>query len=586
MILEDTTVAELASMLKPHMDLPAWPGLTDPTAKARARRWAKKLGIWERIAEQLDPHKPIPVLKRSVYRDYQRTGSRDADQATRGEFVRETSLAALALWLGHPAAELDTLQDLLWAWCETTNWVWAAHERCAVDLGSSAVARMCAEILCMLDAELEDEVKTRVAAEIERRCLNPVYDWKHPDSWTTVRMNWNHVCNANVITTALYRIRDPRRLAAYIHPLIQRLDYAIDGFPPDGGCLEGPGYWAYGFGHYVDAAVVLGHRTGGKLHLMRGEHIERICRYPIAAQIDGPVRATFADSSQGYIPAETALEINRLLPLPELYEVAARDDAGRLAVTGWRGLLLYHGEKVAGKQDTRDYLLPDLGTVKLRAGRGRLATTLVALAGRNDVPHNHNDIGSFILYRHGACLLTDPGAPHYKRKTFSPERYDILFCRSRGHSVPLINGREQSAGGAHFGTLAVEGLNAAGPKTATIDMTHAYDDKSLKSLVRRLVLAADGSVELADRYVFGRKPRALEEAFITYEPVTIPRGGRSAVVGRGRRSVTLACASAGRFAAERLVEESKEGRTDGVVTRITFIPASLDRQMTLAFTIR
>lgn len=581
MILDTTTIHDLAALLKPHMHLPAWPGLSDPAAKARARQWAKKLGLWERLGRGSDPQKPIPVVRRSHYRDYRRTGNRTlGETALRGR-AQTTEQAALALWLGHPAGDLDYVQDLLWAWCETSSWIWPAHEHCTIDLGSSHIARLLAEILWILDDRLEDEVKQRVGAEIQRRALDALHDWRHPDGWWTVTMNWNHVCNANLIAAALYRIRDVGQLAAFLHPLIQRLDYAIQGFPPDGGCLEGPSYWNYGFGHFLDAAVALHHRTGGRLNLVQGEHIERICRYPLAAHIEGPLRSTFADSSNGYISAESALEINRFLHLPELYEVAAHDKQGRLAVAGWRGLLLYHGERVTGKADTRDYLLPDLGMAKLRAG----GTTLLTLAGRNDVPHNHNDIGSFILHRHGKCLLTDPGAPKYTAKTFGPKRYEILFCRSRGHSVPLINGREQPTGGHYRGTLAVEGLNAAGPKSATIDMTHAYDDRTLSRLLRRFDLAPDGHVELSDRFAFTRAPRRLEEAFITFEPVRIARGGRAAVVGRGRRSVTITARTPGRFAAERLVEESEEGRTGAVVTRLTFAPARLEREMALVFRI-
>ncbi len=595
MILESVTILKLAEMLKPYMHLPAWPGLSDPKAKAKARQWAKKLGIWERLAEKgtiyfsaaeklnvpFSAEKPIPVVKRSHYRDYRRTGNRTLGEVALRGGAQSTEQAALALWLGHPAADLDYVQDLLWAWCETTSWVWPAHEGRTIDLGSSHIARLLAEILWMLDGQLEAEVKERVGAEIERRALNALHDWRHPDGWWTVTMNWNHVCNANLIATALYRIRDAGVLAAFIHPLIQRLDYAIQGFPPDGGCLEGPSYWNYGFGHFLDAALVLHHRTGGQLNLVQGDHIERICRYPLAAHIEGPLRSTFADSSNGYITAESALEVNRFLRLPELYEVAARDAKGRPAVAGWRGLLLYNGEKVTGKPDTADYLLPDLGMVKLRSG----GATLLALAGRNDVPHNHNDIGSFILHKHGACLLTDPGAPRYTAKTFGPKRYEILFCRSRGHSVPLINGKEQPAGGQFRGTLAVEGLSASGGKSATIDMTHAYDEKSLRGLIRRFRLAPDGSVELSDDYAFSREPRSVEEAFITFEPARVVRGGRAVAVGKGRRSLTIAAQQAGRFTATRLVEESKEGRTDGVVTRIAFVPARLGRQFTLAFRI-
>ena len=584
MIFESVTMADLAAKLAPHMDKPAWPGLDDPKARARAKRWAKKLGIWDRLGRAIEPEAPIPVVKRSVYRDYQRTGRRTLGQDAFRQRLSGTVDAALALWLRHPAADLDRLQDLLWAWCETTSWVWPAHERRAVDLGSSHLARTFAEILWMLDPALEPEVKQRVGDEIERRAITPITNWKHPDGWATVPMNWNHVCNANIITTALYRIRDPRLLAAYIHPLCQRLDYALGGFAPDGGCLEGPGYWNYGFGHFVDAALVLRERTGGAVNLMDDPRIEPICRYPLAAHVEGAHRAAFADGGHGYITADVALAINRFLPIPELYAISTRDEQGRLAVASWRGLLLYSGEKAADTLERTDCLLPHLGMVKLRAGGDH--TTLLALAGRNNVPHNHNDIGSFILHRRGACLLTDPGAPRYTRKTFSSRRYEILFCRSRGHSVPLINGTEQQAGSQYYATLEAEGLGTRGPKAATLDLSQAYPDKTLERFIRRFDLAEDGSLALTDRFAFTRKPRALEEAFITFEPVRITRGGRSAVIGTRPNAVTLrSTGDPGTFAAERLVEESKEGRSDGVVTRITFTPATLARELTLAFTV-
>ena len=76
-------------------------------APARARRWAKKLGVWDRIGETLDPAKPIPALKRSDYRRYARTGDREVGQSRYHARRDETITAALALWLGHPAADVD-----------------------------------------------------------------------------------------------------------------------------------------------------------------------------------------------------------------------------------------------------------------------------------------------------------------------------------------------------------------------------------------------------------------------------------------------------------------------------------------------
>ncbi len=594
MFLDRITIDGLAKMLEPHMRRPAWPGLDDAGVRRKARSHAKRLGLWDRLTREVDPSRPIPVIKRSDYREYSRTGSRTEGEAAIFERARRTSDAALAVWLGHPAADLDHLQDLLWSWCETTSWIWPAHEGRTIDLGSSRIGRMLSEIAWMFDAELEGEVKERVRAEVERRILDGACDWRRPDSWQTVEMNWNHVCNANVITTALYMIDDPTVLAAYIHPLIQRLEYAIHGFADDGGCLEGPGYWEYGFGHFLDAGLVLHNRTGGKLDIVTGGKIERICRYPVAAHIEGSFRSTFADSSHGWLRLESAVKVNRFFDIPELYALVERTKAGRPVVSHtrgesclWRVLAICEGRIPEVRADTRDCLLADLGQVKLRAGKGKLRATLMAKAGRNDVPHNHNDIGSFIYFAKGTPMLVDPGAPKYTSKTFGPRRYEILFTRSRGHSVPVVNGREQSEGSRRFGTLDVEGLNGEGEKRAVVDMTHAYDDKTLTKLMRELTLRPDGSLVIADSYEFTRKPASLEEAFVTYEKARTVKGGRAVLIGERERSVTLSAKETpGEFETERLVEESKEGRTDKVLTRITFAPASLEKSMRLVFDVR
>jgi len=224
-----------------------------------------------------------------------------------------------------------------------------------------------------------------------------------------------------------------------------------------------------------------------------------------------------------------------------------------------------------------------MGVVRLRTGPAGDRTTLMALAGRNDFPHNHNDIGSFIYYRRGACLLTDPGAPVYTRQTFSPDRYRILFCSSRGHSVPLINGREQPAGGQYRGTLRVESLNGPGPKTAVMDLSRAYRDPTLRRFERTFRLGPSGALTLTDRFAFSRRPRALEEAFITLERARVAAGGLRVAIGRGRQRVTLRAESgSGRFAIEEFQEPNHDGRLTAV-RRITFTPRRLAAAMELAF---
>ena len=589
MLLRNTTMTELAGIFARHQDRSPAPYLTDASSVAQAREWAKKNDVWDSLNEHLDPNRDIPVIKRSAYRNYRRHGDRTLPQSKRGGRSRELSQAAMALWLGHPKADVDYLQDLLWAYCDDFTWVMAAHEGRAIDLGSAGLGSTLAEILHVLGDHLEDEVKERVSAEIDRRIFQPFWNYRHLDDWKTVRMNWNHVCNGEVIRAALYQISDPRVLAHMTHAAIQNLTYAIDGFTDDGGCEEGPGYWGYGFGHYLYVAHALYLKTAGEIDLVRvDDKIERICRYPLAAHIANGYQSTFADASHGYTSARAAMIINEFFDIPELYELCREHEDGSLQVSDMHSLAMYQGQKATGTPDTRDYELLNLGQAKLKSKPGEEQVTLMVLAGNNGVPHNHNDIGSFIVHRGGRIHLVDPGGPLYTRKTFSPQRYEILFCNSLGHSVPLINDVQQATGSQHYGTLATENLNGDGPKTARIDMTHAYPQGTVQSLARTFALDPDThQISLKDDYVFDEPPSALEEAFITFEKqVLVAEDGLSVSIGPVESLLHLtAVDTPGQFHVTRMEEESKEGRTDQVITRITFVPETLVKTMCLRFEI-
>lgn len=587
MLLRHTTLHELADILRRHAGCSPAPELSAPTSPARLRRLAKRNGIWEAL-NTLDPSRPIPVLKRSAYRNFRRYGDRDRHQAL--ERARKDALdrAALALWLDHPKADVDSLQDLLWAYCDDWTWVMAAHEGRAIDLGSAMLGATLAEILHLFGPRLEDEVRTRVDEALETRLFQRYRDLHSVDDWKTNRNNWNHVCNGELVRAALYRVDDPVKLAHFIHTPIQNMTYALDGFADDGGCHEGPSYWNYGFGHFLRAAQALHRRTGGEINLLDDPtgKIAKICRFPLATHIDGPLRATFSDSGHGTLPAETVLRINFFYAMPELYPLCARNPDNTLKISSLAELGLYAGFKVKTTPPRDDALLPELGLAKLRSAPGAQQVTLLCLAGHNGVPHNHNDIGSFILHKHGRLPLVDPGSPVYRRETFGPQRYDILFCNSLGHSVPVINGRQQAVGAEHRGTLHVENSTEAPDKRAAIDMTRAYPRGTVRSLVRTFVLdVARHALTLEDRFVFPRKPRALEEAFVTYEAVqATPKSVRIGPKTRG--GVILTCPGGnGVFSAEHLVEESRLGKDGRVLTRIRYTPKTLRREMTLRFRI-
>ena len=585
MLLRDVAMSDLAEIYERNAGRSPAPYLKDAAAIARARELAKKNGVWDDLNAHLDPSRDIPVLKRSAYRNYQRVGDRILPQTAAGNRRRELERAAMALWLSHPNADVDYLQDLLWAYCDDHTWVMAAHEGRAIDLGSAALGAAFAEILHILGDQLEAEVVQRVSQKIEERIFEPFWNYKHLDFWKTARMNWNHVCNGEIIRTALYQIQDPTALAHMTHAAIINLTYALDGFTDDGGCEEGPGYWEYGFGHFLSVAHALYLKTDGELNLMADEtgKIHRICRYPLAAHIHRALRSTFADSSHGYTGARSVMIINAFFDLPELYALCDTHSDNALKVRDMHSLAMYSGFEVTAEADDRDYVLPDLGQAKLRGTPGDDQLTLMCLAGNNGVPHNHNDIGSFIVHRGDALWLTDPGGPVYSQKTFGPNRYDILFCNALGHSVPIINGQLQQPGGEYCGALTVENLNGEGEKRAVVDMTMAYPKGTVKSLTRTFALNAN-VLTLTDHYVFDHPPQTLEEGFITFESATISQDGRAVQIGPKDRGIALSAVDTpGMFSVKRFEEESKEGRTDEVVTRIIFTPEHLSQDLCLRF---
>ena len=61
---------------------------------------------------------------------------------------------------------------------------------------------------------------------------------------------------------------------------------------------------------------------------------------------------------------------------------------------------------------------------------------LAAKAGDNADSHNHNDVGSFILYKDSKPFIIDLGVGSYTQKTFSKDRYDIWTMQSQYHNLP------------------------------------------------------------------------------------------------------------------------------------------------------
>jgi len=71
---------------------------------------------------------------------------------------------------------------------------------------------------------------------------------------------------------------------------------------------------------------------------------------------------------------------------------------------------------------------------------------LAAKGGTNGESHNHNDIGSFVVYCDGKPAFIDIGTGVYEKRTFSKHRYEIPQIQSLYHNLPIIGGEGQKNG--------------------------------------------------------------------------------------------------------------------------------------------
>lgn len=117
-----------------------------------------------------------------------------------------------------------------------------------------------------------------------------------------------------------------------------------------------------------------------------------------------------------------------------------------------------------------------------------LTTAFSVKAGHNDEPHNHNDLGQFILHCGGENILCDPGAGLYTQAYFAPGREQLFHISSSGHNVPRIEGKEQSSG-RQAQALVLEAKVSDDDCTldACLELTAAYPEAaSLACYTRQL----------------------------------------------------------------------------------------------------
>lgn len=486
---------------------------------------------------------PVQPLSFHLFHTYEKQGTRL--EYERPYFDRRRRLLGLSLatLIDGTDEYLPALEDLIWEICSEYTWSVPAHipfgleaARTArrsvphtVDLFAAETAHGLAEVLFLLEDKLNPWIVCRIRSEIEERTMKPMFDMPVPFHWEYQTHNWASVCAGAVGMAALLTVEDKERLAGMVDRVLRAMECYLEGFGEDGGCAEGIGYWTYGFGYYTYFADMLEAYTGGKLRLLDGEKLRRIAAFPLSITLSPNRFVNFSDASDR-ATLHTGM-VSRLIhrcgvdaPYMDAVPSLHQDHCYRFPHTSrnlfWTDPGLLRRPVPEGCAE-----LEDLQWVTGRFMGEDGLLSFAAKGGTNDEPHNHNDLGHFILHAGGDSLLLDLGAGVYTRDYFGAKRYTYLHNSSRGHSVPVIEGAEQQPGHDSRAKVLEKRVEADGI-LLSLDLTEAYPVPHLESFGRSFLWSRgtgsgeEAMLELTDRFRFTRAPHELEEVFISsVEPV-------------------------------------------------------------------
>lgn len=467
--------------------------------------------------------KPWPALPVTEFARFKSDGNRTGYEQL--SFSRRRQLAALVMAEiaeGRKRFVPDIINGLHCV-LEETWWGIPAHygkniplyEEQTVDLFNAETAGLIAWTAYMLAADIDSFsplLRKRIDSEITRRILRPAA--KTDYWWKRAGMNWNPWIASNWLACILICEHDREKQKEGVAQILAALDCFIDAYPADGGCDEGPNYWDRAAASLFDCLNLLSLATDGRIDISGNPKIKAMAAYAYKLYVGKGRCVNFADANINTM----ALQLNVAYPFG-LYigdhtmkqfaayiaheKDFANNAAGIYANSGnWPALarelfLLRNVNGLMSEQPNEpkpdDIWLPDLQIMTSR----RHNLFVAMKGGTNGESHNHNDVGSFIVYSDGSPLIVDPGVGSYTAKTFGNQRYEIWSMQSQYHNLPVINGMGQKDGKQYTASAARYSKGRL-----CLDIAKAYPKEAgVRQWTRELRMNGKGNVEITETYL-------------------------------------------------------------------------------------
>ena len=490
--------------------------------------------------------KPWTVLPWTIFAENKQTGNRVNYEAICFEKRRQMAAIVMAEIMEGKGRFMGDIIDGMGSFCEETWWGIPAHypkaiplsEWQEVDLFNAETASLIVWTRYMLEKQFDafsPDLCQRIDREMERRILQPAVERDY--WWKTAGMNWNPWICSNWLACILICEKDEARKATAIAQIKKATQAFIDAYPEDGGCDEGPGYWDRAAASMFEIMRLLDFGTVD-------QKVQRMASYAYKTYIGNDYCVCFADAHENkavqqvnivypfglWLNDQTMREFGAYLGRQKgvlTNPAALYDKSGNFPTLGRELFFLRHIRDFIAEQPCepllKDVWLPDLQIMTTR--RGNLYVAMKG--GTNGESHNHNDVGSFVIYApqesspHASRLsplFIDPAVGEYTAKTFSNDRYSIWSMQSQYHNLPQINGIDQKDG-KEYAAKVVSHKDGQ----LTLDIAGAYPAEAAVKSWKRTVIAMKSGVSVTEDYELSeyRHPTCL--MLMTLDPDALQR---------------------------------------------------------------
>lgn len=507
--------------------------------------------------------KPWTVLPWTVFAENKITGNRVNYEAICFEKRRQLAALVMAEIMENKGRFLNDIIDGMGSFCEETWWGIPAHynqripltEQQEVDLFNAETASLIVWTRYMLQPQFDTfspALCQRIDREIERRILAPAVAKDY--WWKTAGMNWNPWICSNWLTCVLICEKDEARKAEAISQIKQATQAFIDAYPEDGGCDEGPGYWDRAAASMFEVMRLLAGESGNSGNSGNpgnpGESgksgnsgisskIRNMAAYAYRTYIGNDYCVNFADAHEN----KAVQQVNIVYPFGRFLgdrtmcefgaylgrqkgvlenPAALYDKSGNFPTLGRELFFLRHINDFIA-ETPREPLLKDVWLDNLQIMTARRGQLFVAMkGGTNGESHNHNDVGSFVVYADNEPLFIDPGVGEYTAKTFSKDRYDIWTMQSQYHNLPQINGVDQKDG-KQYAAKVISHKDGQ----LTLDIAGAYPEEAAVKSWKRTVSSTKSGITVTENYCLSDYHQPTRLMLMTTAQPSLPKDSRS-----------------------------------------------------------